>query len=1653
MSSKRPAFNNDKFNKLNTRTGIFDKLGKSLWEYAKASYNSEAFSNLWNEMAKASGKSPTQYKTPEDFLHKNLMKSLKSMLGNDFANDVEELVRIRFRGQFSNSAYRKSYRSRHFGFYSSFMLSRLAAWINFSCYDMSLEEMLSLDHSGISGVTDYIALEINRGNERIINIVKEMILGDNNYLLSREVIIGIILSSDAELKQLLVDLLKAAGLQEGLRQAILESADAGDRDTFLMIYKACMDNDLFRFSSAARALYTWTGLYHEDIDIKLTRSLAETGWLCLNDERKREEFYHSENPLEVYLSLWAVGCEEVDVTDTKAQELVSSDKKYLRLLGWYFISHVENDGYRNKHALKHLDEKDDEVLAHVLMNLHYNSKCLYAYMYNRNDFSPKPYADDMLPKGRAERYEMFSTLKGITEHIGKGEIVFDPSLFPWRRVTLSNENSNALKCMMSLAACDLDKEMTEELWNIREYMDPDKRRALYINFLDPEKNGEHREHLYEALSDRSVINREAVIEKLKSLEPEAEDIQKMCQLFRSKNASIKKTAIEYLKKLDETDKVLAVKYLTDEGTEYQIQAALELMESDDNLRKRCSGIFDRIKESTLSTQTEVLVRNMEEEGHGLSESNGYGLYDEEVIKACMDSLKKDIKRVYLTEKEMTANLIPTAEIQDLLDKINSVFEKHADYEYEYEFWDGTRNKVLFGQTENMWSGLRIPAEFGPEARLKNAGEVKFSMIPFHEEFEEILKPWLKEPMRYAMLQYELRTARYGGSSNELKPWFRRYHDRYNKLKHNDIYGRYDARTNQILDVMSYSMELNEEGGIYKAISDMYFSLCHEMGKEKLSMQYFEEKAYWYGTSNAAFSSGMLGNLRSIISGLKLGDDDFKDWFREEYLIERGMEFNSGYFLTYRDYLRAIELEIIPVDCLFEKLLVRTTGRANGDIAQITSKRKNILKEYPWFEDDLKRMVRNMVTFESGRGQAQTPISDKVTQIGYFEGADLFVMLLSALGRENFYRGYVWGDRTKNAVMSSLLKKCYPAEGDTAENVKAMLEKTDISEKRLVEAAMYSPQWAPVIEEIIGWKGLKRAIWFFQAHISERFSSEKETEVAIYSPVSPEKFNDGAFDINWFREVYEDMGEKRFKQLYNSAKYITEGSNAHKRSQLYTDAVRGKLDISGLEKEITEKRNQERIRAYGLIPLDEGDDRELLRRYDFINSYIKGSNAFGAQRRESERKAGRAALENLALTSGVFDVNRMLWRLEKEKIRGIQPYLERKNVLGYDLYLSFDEDGACRLITEKDGKILKNLPSQLKKDPYAAELREASSSLKEQRIRSRRTLEEAMVNRVAFTGTEIMNIIGSPTIAPMLKSLVWKHGDDLGFIDIKDDRPVLSTPGMRELTIAEKDKLIIAHPYDMKEAGVWQKFMDHLFAEHIRQPFKQVFREYYPLTGEELEEVTVSRRYAGYQVQPKKTLAVLKARGWTVDYEEGLQKVSYTENVVVRLYAEADWFSPSDVEQPTLSIIQFASRKTGEVIPLKDVDPVLFSETMRDLDLAVSTAYVGGVDPETSHSTVEMRIAIAAELVKLLKLDNVYFTERHARISGKLAEYSVHMGSGVVHAMEKGMIPILPVQSQHRGRVFLPFADEDPKTAEIMSKIILLSEDNKIKDPTILDMLR
>jgi len=238
-----------------------------------------------------------------------------------------------------------------------------------------------------------------------------------------------------------------------------------------------------------------------------------------------------------------------------------------------------------------------------------------------------------------------------------------------------------------------------------------------------------------------------------------------------------------------------------------------------------------------------------------------------------------------------------------------------------------------------------------------------------------------------------------------------------------------------------------------------------------------------------------------------------------------------------------------------------------------------------------------------------------------------------------------------------------------------------------------------------------------------------------------------------------------------------------------------------------------------------------------------------------------------------------------------------------------------------------------------------------------------------------------------------------------------------------------------------------------QPFKQVFRELYALTADERTDGTRSRRYAGHQVQPRQALALLGGRGWVTRPEEGVSRTFHAEGVVARLAFLQGFYTPADVDGLTLEAVVFTRRGDWQALPLAELPPRLFSEVMRDLDLVVSVAHRGGVDPEATASTVAMRAALLTETCGLLGLANVEVRERNAIVKGTLGDYSLHLGSAQVQLLGGPALCIVAVQSQHRGRLFLPFADDDPRTAEVMAKALLLARDGEIQDPNILDQLR
>ena len=1701
MERKTIQLNREKMNQLDAIAEKKGGLCKAVWEYSKYQYGAGNWETLWEELTKIYGKAPSLLEAEQDFWNPKLEQVLTELADKSFVEDMKEMVHMRMEGQFSRSVWRRSYRSKSFRYHAAWAVTEIAECLHLTVQQQSIEEMLYYSHDWERGLEERLALELRRNNKYFVDLIKEAIWGENSeILLSRKMIQAIVISGNEELTELLIKLLVAARLQEGLRQSILESADEGSVETLIRILKVCLDEDLFRFSSAIRAFDTWTGLGYGDAKPAAVKKYAALAYEYLTNPALREQAVHSENNLEAYLALWATGCYEIRDTDQKARELLRDETKYRRILGWYFVSHTDNSAYRMGKAMEHLDERDEELLAWVIANLSTTRDVLNHWTYHRTDWKVDPVQNSDCPADKKEREELFRKLKEITLFIGNKNKEFTGNPFPYSYITLSAER--VISCLMSVAGYDMDPKMIDEMMELFAYMTVEQRQAVYINFLAPDRVESHRLYFLDALKDRSITIKQLAVGRLSKCTLQERDIAALCESLRTKSSDMRKSVISVLVKQTPHLQKMAVESLLEADEESRIQAGIEMLielrEEFPDIMEVNRARVNALSEKSLSTQTEILLKRLvgseNDTEQTYTEENGFGLYDPAVVaehlkqiqgekpvekKGLFSRILKDRNQASTTgalwtEAQLRALIPPEEDVMKVLDSMNQVFVRHANYEYETEAYDGSRQKVLFGDVAEYRRCVLIPAEYGHRNRLSDG--VKLTMIPFWEEFVEAAGDYAKDVKKILGLMYvtaSFNSYPYGSTTVDIQQWFKAIESKNLAVTyHNQGEGKYKARYWQMSDVIQLFVQQADSHEVFETALTIYQSMIAVLGEQNISRNLIEKKKdskvrIFYASKVECYPINlrMIGYWRALIGKLSLNDEDYSRWFLTEYRLEHlaGVSIDNRLFLD--DYFRACEDKLISLDTLYEWLLLGNEQN-HVHIRTLTNPVKykagrDIYERYSWAKDAVDRMVWRIVEVESKRGELPTVLTGQARQIERFEGAEYFCSLLAALGKENFFRGYFYNDNTKRAVLSQLLKRCYPSKEDTPERLAALLKETDITEKRLAEAVMYAPQWAGFAEEIMKWPGLKKAVWFFHAHVSEHFSAEKETEVAIYSPVSPQQFNDGAFDKNWFLEAYEALGEKRFRVLYKSAKYITTGNSQHRRSQLYADAVLGKLDVAELTAEIIDKRNQEKLRAYAVIPIPKDKPEELLRRYEFIQKFLKESRQFGAQRRESEKKACQTALENLAITSGFQDVNRMTWYLESEKMEEIRPLMETVEMGGVSIYLNITDDGTAELAIRKAGKVQKTLPAALKKDATVLLIKEKVKELKDQRSRARGSLETAMVERTAFGVQELKNIAGNPVISPMLFSLVWTDGKQNGFLasnngdknaDKKDIKLTLTNLRGQSRNLKQEETLYIAHPYDLKQAGEWADYMHALYEQQLVQPFKQVFREFYPITEDELQERTISRRYAGYQVQPQRTVALLKSRGWTVDYEEGLQRVCYQENLIVRMYALADWFSPADIEAPTLETIEFYDRSTGKNVELEKVPPILFSEVMRDIDLVVSVAHVGGVDPETSHSTVEMRTAIAGELTKFLKLAQVEFIGSHAKIHGKLADYSVHMGSGVVHAEGKGMLNILPVHSQARGRIFLPFADDDPKTAEIMSKIILLAEDNKIKDPTILQQL-
>jgi hypothetical protein len=1641
------------------------------------------------------GHTTSSCETIDEFFCSKLTSALQSFFGKEETARIREECALAMKCPYSHDIYRPSYRSRKAGEYAETFFMVMVNALDFICYDKPLEEALtvknvpfpsgSYEHlqyivnSKPSGLENRIALELRKGNDKILSLIEEAILGDNNEIqMSHVVISGIVKSDNKRALELLGKLLLAAKGQEGLRQSILETCDSGTLESHIYFIRMILQNDLCRFSSVIRAFDTWSGLGFGDQKQKVAEKCMSLALQYLTDKNAIDAGLNSNGTIEIYLALWALCCRDIYSATENACSLLGSSEKYKRLVGWYFITHTNSDSFCHNMAVKYLNVRDPEELAWICTNLHINRETNFCgYNWNKDhekSSKTKTYFDVNYPSDKAGRIALFAQLTDIAKFIGKKNTKFAESVFPW----FTQELNASAPCgvMLSLAAYDRSADMIRRIAEFISIMNADQRLSYYSLLLYPE-NPEQRTFILEGLSDKSQTVRERVVDRLQYYQLNKADIERLTETLTTQNAGLRKGIITLFEKQKESLIRPAIDVLLSSKNKNQLIAGVELL---DVFSKKNPSMQNEYKDKisamttseTISQDVSILLGKVaphSQKNDEYSLENGYGLYDP--AAAAFNRAVNAAKRPsvpFIGDKELKSLIAPNEkEVLALYDRIAEVLNKYKDYEYETERWDGKREKILLNNN---------PYQISPLAGTPKPGrgftENPITDYPLADEWLTAAGEFAADKTKLtAVLTLCYSSCRY---NKVYKKWFRDLFAEYpiegeKSAIYKKIAGSMEAKGIQLHKITHILTAIlnTGEASLFDFAFSAYVNLVRKVPDNQLGLEFEEEnkkaqQEYYMPSSQAnggILSADYLNYWRSLAQRYAETDDQFTAYFNEMWYEYLAAGQKSFYGLSDENILRAHQMGLIPDDAVYMYFIAGPDAPEHmRNMTGAFNNGRELLLKYPAEKELLENAIDRIVTVEENRGELPTALSKIASQISRFDGgAKHFANILAALGDTEFHRGYIFyfsgsGELTKKEGLSHLLRCCQPKPDDTPEILREALKQAKIPEKRIIQAAVYAPQWAGLLEKAMDINGLKCGVWFFHAHINENFTAEKETEVAIFSPITPQQFNDGTFDKDWFLEAHHALGEKRFNELYKNAKYITSSGSTHRRSQLYADAVLGRLGKDETKSEIIDKRNQEKLRAFALIPLDEQNKNDALERYEFIQRFKKESRQFGSQKQASEGKACVIAMENLAITTGYGDADRMTWALEGAKIEQLRPLMEPHMIDDVEVWLNIEEDGTPNLNISKNGKPLKTLPEKLAKNSYVAELKEAVKQLRDQKRRARLSFEMAMVSRAGFSTEEIKGLLNHPVLQGMISTLVFIAGEKSGFPVLSGAAAVLVDFSGKSHVLVDDETLIVAHPHDLITKKCWSDYQQHLYKNKIIQPFKQVFREYYPVTEDELSAVNTSSRYAGNQVQPKKVVALLKTRGWTVDYEEGLQRVWHKQNLIVRMYALADWFSPADIEAPTLETIQFFSRDKNELVPFTDISPVIFSETMRDIDLAVSVAHAGGVDPEASHSTIEMRIAIARELLSMLSITNVTFLTAHAKITGSLGEYSVHMGSGVTHKSGTGMIAILPVHSQARGHLFLPFADDDPKTAEILSKILLFADDKKIKDPSILGQM-
>lgn len=431
----------------------------------------------------------------------------------------------------------------------------------------------------------------------------------------------------------------------------------------------------------------------------------------------------------------------------------------------------------------------------------------------------------------------------------------------------------------------------------------------------------------------------------------------------------------------------------------------------------------------------------------------------------------------------------------------------------------------------------------------------------------------------------------------------------------------------------------------------------------------------------------------------------------------------------------------------------------------------------------------------------------------------------------------------------------------------------------------------------------------------------------------------------------------------------------------------------------------------------------------------------------------------------------------------------------------------------DGKRQKSVPAPVKRNQAddLAELKRAAKDIQKMLPAQRERIDQLHLQQKSWAyDTWRERYLDHPLLGTIARRLIWRfHKGRRSADGIFWDGRIVSRHGKELEWLGAGVHVALWHPIGNSTDNIqsWRRWLE----EHqVRQPFKQAHREVYLLTEAERQTGVYSNRFAAHILRQHQFNALCAARGWKnklrllVDDEYPPTSLSLPKwNLRAEFWVEgagedygtdtneAGVFLYLATDQVRFYAIDAAQRRahaggggyytdgpedSDTPVSLEDVPPLVLSEVMRDLDLFVGVASVGN-DPGWADGgpdgryrqywaayafgelaeTAQTCKQVLKRLVPRLKIaGQCSFLDRFLVVRGHRRTYKIHLGSGnILMEPDDQYLCIVPARSAPdrsvTDKLYLPF-EGDRTLPIVLSKALLLAEDDKIKDETILSQI-